>query len=167
MYILKIKLNTIDPDVIKYYKNYQLNQEDSGVDLIIPQDYQTSVLNQTTIDHKISCEMLKATNNNIDHVGYLLMPRSSISKTKFRMANSVGLIDMGYRGPIMSKIDTLPSYYSNDNGILLLFDEQKVIRKGTRMFQIVAPGLEPISKITVVNELSESVRGIRGFGSTN
>ena len=106
MYVLKIKINTDDQDVLKYYNNYQLSEEDSGVDLIIPQDYQTSVLEQTTIDHKISCEMLKATKDNIFHVGYLLMPRSSISKTKFRMANSVGLIDMGYRGSIMAKVDT-------------------------------------------------------------
>ena len=35
------------------------------------------------------------------------------------------------------------------------------------MFQIVAPGLEPIRKIIIVNELSESVRGSGGFGSTN
>ena len=167
MYVLKIKINTDDQDVLKYYNNYQLSEEDSGVDLIIPQDYQTSVLEQTTIDHKISCEMLKATKDNIFHVGYLLMPRSSISKTKFRMANSVGLIDMGYRGSIMAKVDTLPSYYTNDNGIVQFFDEQKIIKKGTRMFQIVAPGLEPIRKIIIVNELSESVRGSGGFGSTN
>jgi dUTP pyrophosphatase len=33
----------------------------------------------------------------------LLFPRSSISKTILNLSNSVGVIDSGYRGPIMFK----------------------------------------------------------------
>ena len=39
------------------------------------------------------------------------------------------------------------------------------IEKGTRLFQICGPTLEPIV-IRVVNELSNSQRGSGGFGST-
>ncbi len=37
---------------------------------------------------------------------YWMLPRSSISKTTMRLANSVGLIDAGYRGQIMAAVDT-------------------------------------------------------------
>ena len=35
---------------------------------------------------------------------YYLVPRSSISNTPFIMANSIGIIDAGYRGFIKAKI---------------------------------------------------------------
>ena len=34
-------------------------------------------------------------------VSWLLMPRSSISKTPLRLCNSIGLIDAGYRGEVL------------------------------------------------------------------
>ena len=37
--------------------------------------------------------------------GFYLHPRSSISKTKLRLANSTGIIDAGYRGHIMAMFD--------------------------------------------------------------
>ena len=38
--------------------------------------------------------------NNDKNIGYYLYPRSSISKTPLILANSVGIIDSGYRGNI-------------------------------------------------------------------
>ena len=38
---------------------------------------------------------------------YMLVPRSSISKTPLRMANSIGIIDAGYRGEIMAAVDNI------------------------------------------------------------
>ena len=166
MYILKIKLNTNDEDVVNYYSNYKIDPENSGIDLMIPEDYQTSIKEITSIDHKISCEMLKVTDENVTSSPFWLLPRSSIYKTKFRMANSVGLIDSGYRGPIMAKIDTLPTYFRDGDNIGF-FDEQNLIKKGKPLFQIASPSLEPISKIAIVNELTDSNRGYGGFGSTN
>ena len=36
---------------------------------------------------------------------YYLFPRSSIYKTRYRLANSVGIIDCGYRGNLMAAMD--------------------------------------------------------------
>ena len=68
------------------------------------------------------------------------------------MANSVGIIDAGYRGNIIACVDNVKNY-------------EFKIEKGSRLFQICGPTLEP-SKHWVVNELSNSQRGSGGFGST-
>ena len=68
------------------------------------------------------------------------------------MANSVGIIDAGYRGTIMAAVDNIS-------------DEDYTIKVGQRLFQICGRYLEPIY-LTLVEELSESERGNGGFGST-
>ena len=70
------------------------------------------------------------------------------------MANSVGIIDAGYRGPIIVALDNVAT-----DG------ESFVIQKGTRLFQICSPILEPIH-LEVVDSLSDTDRGNNGFGST-
>ena len=52
------------------------------------------------------------------------MPRSSISKTPLRLANSIGLIDGGYRGEIMACCDNIKDY-------------EYTIEKGQRLFQLL------------------------------
>tara|TARA_B100000900_G_C20591082_1_gene721612 strand:+ start:1586 stop:2140 length:555 start_codon:yes stop_codon:yes gene_type:complete len=84
---------------------------------------------------------------------YYLYPRSSLSKTPLRMSNSTGIIDAGYRGNIIAKVDNI----SND---------EYRIEKGTRLFQICSPSLEEI-ELEVVDELSDTTRGSGGFGSTS
>ncbi len=80
------------------------------------------------------------------------MARSSISKTPLRLANSVGLIDAGYRGEIIAVVDNIKS------------DVYK-IERGQRLFQLVAMGGEEIH-FELVDSLSDSTRGSGGFGST-
>jgi dUTPase len=86
---------------------------------------------------------------------YWLAPRSSISKTPLRLANSMGLIDATYRGVIIAAF-TLPhpGYF---------FNEHKV-----RLCQLAAPDLFPWAEVIVVDELPGPVttRGEGGFGST-
>ena len=91
---------------------------------------------------------------------YYLYPRSSISKTPLRMANSVGIIDAGYRGFIMGKTD-----WMNDG------KEVYDVEKGIRLFQLCAYNLLPFDCIHIV-EMEEglgekTIRGTGGFGSTN
>ena len=74
------------------------------------------------------------------------------SRTPLRLANSVGIIDAGYRGEICAIIDNIK-------------DEPYSIECGTRLFQICSPTLEPI-EYDIVNSLSETTRGVGGFGST-
>ena len=83
---------------------------------------------------------------------YYLMPRSSIFKTPLRMANSIGLIDGGYRGEIMVPCDNIKDY-------------DYTIKKGERLFQLVGCDSSPIT-YEIKDELSDSSRGKDGFGST-
>ena len=93
----------------------------------------------------ISCEPA-------DDKAYYLMPRSSISKTPLRMANSIGLIDGGYRGEIMACCDNIKDY-------------NYTVLGGQRLFQLVAFDLSPIEYI-LKDDLAISTRGHGGFGST-
>lgn len=83
----------------------------------------------------------------------LIFPRSSIRKYDLSLSNSVGVIDSGYRGEIgltFKKLDEWKSY------------EYKV---GDRIGQLIVlpyPNIEPIE----VEELNNSERGEKGFGST-
>ena len=102
------------------------------------------------INLKIQCEALS--DNNDRNISYYLHCRSSIAKTPLRLANSVGIIDAGYRGDIIASVDNRSS-------------EPYQIQKGQRLFQIVGRYLEPI-ELELVETLSDSERGNRGFGST-
>jgi len=85
---------------------------------------------------------------------YWMLPRSSISKTPLRLANSVGLIDAGYRGPLLAMV------YSTGADVQIAF--------GDRYFQIAGPDLLAFDRIEVVDEIpgGATVRGSGGFGST-
>lgn len=83
----------------------------------------------------------------------LLFPRSSISKTPLRMANSVGVIDSGFTGEIQ-----VPLYNSSEVEIV-------DIEQHERIAQMVIVPLADVS-IELVEELEETQRGTGGFGST-
>lgn len=84
---------------------------------------------------------------------FMLMPRSSISKTPMRMANSVGLIDAGYRGVLLGAVD---------------FRDEFTAIAGERYFQIVGADLLPWNAVHIVDEIpgGTTLRGEGGFGST-
>jgi len=167
-YVLEVMLDNDFPEDLKgHYINYKCNGQDSGVDLIIPNIMYPQVSKTTTLNHKISCQMCKYKEGKfVGYVSYWLLPRSSTSKTNYRMANSMGLIDSGYRGNIMAKIDTIPVFVNNENGELVSLDNENVIQKGTRLFQIAVGDLTPISEVKVVDSLTSTDRGSGGFGST-
>ena len=123
---------------------------DAGLDLYCPGDLEIPGKSTVTIDLKIQCEGLSDNDNR--NICYYLYPRSSISKTPLRLANSVGIIDAGYRGNIMAVVDNRDK-------------EQYNIQKGQRLLQICGRYLEPI-ELHLVEELSDSERGNDGFGST-
>jgi dUTP pyrophosphatase len=96
----------------------------------------------------------------------LLLPRSSIYKTRFRMANSIGLIDAGYRGEVQAKVDVL-SHGRNDTDSHPFEDGED----GSRLFQICQHNFLPWNHIFIVSSLTElptasDSRGEGGFGST-
>jgi dUTP pyrophosphatase len=69
------------------------------------------------------------------------------------MSNSIGVIDSGYRGPIIAAVDNMGQTPYH-------------IRQGQRLFQICEPRLEPM-EIVIVNNLDTTLRGAGGFGSTD
>jgi dUTP pyrophosphatase len=159
----------------KYQQKIESNKfQDSGFDIFMPHDgaYYLSYTQNTIVSIDgarflglgIKCCMLKKGVPS----GFYLYPRSSISKTKMRMANSVGIIDAGYRGELIAAVDTTGVYGSND--IHHIWKETiEPIRKFDRYFQICAPDLSPFSIRIVASEdeLGKTERGSGGFGSTN
>ena len=136
--------------------NLKINDQfpDAGFDLFCPSDivvYPNDTI--CKVDLGIKCAAYDMANGN--NISYYLYPRSSISKTVFRMANSVGIIDSGYRGNIMCMLDKI----SMDSAI---------IEKHARYFQICSPTLSPIKVVLVdsAEELGVTRRGSGGFGST-
>lgn len=84
----------------------------------------------------------------------LLYPRSSISKYHLSLANSVGVIDSGYRGEIAVRFKkTIDNVY------------ETVYNVGDKVAQLI---IMPYPKVELVEtaELVPSNRGDKGFGST-
>ena len=82
----------------------------------------------------------------------LLCPRSSVGKKGLSLVNTIGIIDSDYRGEIIVLL-------KNNNN----FGTR--VEAGDRIAQLlIVPYLSP--KIEVVEELTETVRGSGGFGST-
>jgi dUTP pyrophosphatase len=54
-----------------------------------------------------------------NNVGVFITPRSSIYKTPFRQANSIGIIDAGYRGALMCPIEVTSAHHDKAYAINL------------------------------------------------
>ena len=109
----------------EYYSNHRhFHKGDAGLDLYILEDQTIKSGETVKIKLGISCE-------NTSQKGYFLFPRSSISKTPLRLANSIGLIDGGYRGEIMAVCDNIKDYDFS-------------VSKGDRLFQLVSADLSTI-----------------------
>ena len=83
-----------------------------------------------------------------------MQPRSGLAaKHGITIVNTPGLVDSGYRGElVINLLNTDPR-------------ETFVVEPGMRIAQLVVipiPGVE----LVVVDELPESERGVRGFGSS-
>lgn len=132
---------------------------DAGFDLFVPENtdiLKNAVTNVFKLDHKIICAAKMVTENKTFNTGYYLYPRSSISNTQFRLANSVGIIDAGYRGNIIAAFD------------VSIDDNTSYVQPYSRLVQICAPGLVPIiaNVVDTKEELGITLRGNGGFGST-
>ena len=77
----------------------------------------------------------------------LVFPRSSIASKDIMLSNSVGVIDSGYRGEVMAKFKRVTGE----------FDSYQV---GDRIAQLI------IIPYPEADELTDSDRGIGGYGST-
>jgi len=84
----------------------------------------------------------------------LVFPRSSVRNYALSMANSVGVIDSGYRGEIMVTFNIKTNH-----------NTRELYKIGDRIAQLVIIPV-PLAKYVEVEELSETQRGTEGHGST-
>ena len=97
----------------------------------------------------------------------LLFPRSSNTKKDFILGNSVGVIDSGYRGEVVFKFKAIDTQYLQDGKLTFLKrDFMKEYNIGDRIGQIIIMPYPQI-EFNLVDELSETERGVGGFGSTD
>jgi dUTP pyrophosphatase len=165
---LKIFINESDDDLRNKYCDQinkrnnpaQLDHIDAGFDIYVPKKYNLVVNSCNKIDMGITCSakiitMVNDSGGYSHNTGYYMYPRSSLSKTSLRLANSVGIIDSGYRGKLIGMFDCL--------------NDEVPVEKYDRLVQLSAPGLVPIY-VELVNTLEElgerTLRGDGGFGST-
>jgi len=82
-----------------------------------------------------------------------IRPRSGLSiKHGISLINCVGTVDEDYRGEVKA-------------GVVNLSNETYVIKRGERIAQMVVAAVTK-ADVKVVSELTETVRGEGGFGST-
>ena len=151
---MKIKIKKLNPDasIPKYAK-----QGDAGMDLTsismtikysdCDEGFSSPSEKYIEYDTGLAMEIPEG------YVG-LLFPRSSVSKTDLILANCVGVVDSGYRGPIKlrfrkSVCAVNPTQYE----------------PGDRVGQIIIMPV-PSFEFTEVEELTDTSRGDGGFGST-
>jgi hypothetical protein len=163
-----------------YPTAYHSGQLDSGVDIPTPEEVTIpgggaavkinlgvrALCVQQRCDVDPIVEMLQNNHfpSDIDSPylsAFRLVPRSSICKTPLMLANSEGIIDVGYRGPLVAAVRNLSA-------------EPFTIPKGLALFQVVAPDLSPPSLEMVCGDHPKyshyfggaTARGEGGFGST-
>ena len=178
-YVLKLCIDTanmqLDLDLLHLYqeaiqkKNVVVDRYlqsdgptyfDAGFDLFCPEKILIAGRQTGKVDHQVKAAMEFV--NGDAHatpvpVGYYLYPRSSTgSKTPLRLANSVGIIDAGYRGHLIAMFDNWK-------------DTAFQVDQGQRLVQICPPNLTyPVYvKLVAAEELGVTERGEGGFGSTN
>ena len=135
--------------------NAKLSNGDAGFDIFVPPSGNRSFTSggaALKIDFGIKCQAQMVLNTDMSFdTGFYIYPRSSLSKTRLRLANSVGIIDAGYRGNLIGVFDGIGD---------------GVVQPGDRLLQICAPGLVPIV-VLLADEINENTeRGSGGFGST-
>ena len=134
---------------------------DAGFDLYIKNTEVIGPGETCMIDLDVSCQMREFTWNFFvwfrtksfyKYYGYMLVPRSSISKTPLLLKNSIGIIDSTYTGNLKACV-------------LNTSNKPFIINKGERYFQIIHPTMKPFSA-QIVKSLRNTKRGKGGFGST-
>lgn len=158
MYILYITPSETSKDVYtaaaSAYMSKPYHERDAGFDLVseaVGADPLSATLT-TMIDQQVIAACYD-TDRKLFRAFWML-PRSSLSKTPLRLANSVGLIDAGYRGSIKAAVTNFGS---------VKFEAPAM----NRYFQLATPDLLPWDKIEIGPiPGGPTLRGTGGFGST-
>ena len=175
-YTLYVYLENNDLELINKYKElFEKNQNklslykegsnmciDAGIDIFTPFDQNIFGFSKK-VKTNLKCAMYfnDGTSSLQMPSGFHVYPRSSTgSSSPLRLANSVGIIDAGYRGELMGIFD-------NHSSI------QYTIAKYQRVLQICAPNLTyPVFPVLVESAdmldmyCGSNERGVGGLGST-
>lgn len=109
-----------------------------------------------------------------DYFHTLIFPRSSVSKYNLVLANSIGLVDRGYRGEVLvrfkyiSQAEDLVANCPGFSSLVPIYTKinmDKIYKKGDKIAQLVPSQTHPVT-FEVVEELSDTDRKDGGFGST-
>lgn len=145
-----LQLYSTDASIRSLYAHSFDTRANSGFDLCMPCDL-------TFPPHKTVWVNFQVSARNIDEkyepAAFWLLPRSSISKTPLRMANSVGLIDSEYRGNLIAALENTG-------------DVDYIAPKGSRLIQVAQADLKPFRIDWLSTPHSPTLRGGGGFGST-
>ncbi|MCX7491485.1 dUTP diphosphatase [Corynebacterium sp. P6129] len=136
-----------DPDLYGHDGLRPALEGDAGIDLRAAEDVRGIPTSHTQlVDLGVQVAIPQG------HVGLLTL-RSSAAKAGYRLANGVGIIDAGYRGPVAALID-LPADTN--------------LQRGDRICQLVIVPIPRLSmtRVTDPADLGETERGTGGFGST-
>ena len=138
---LQFKYNLMSKDAVCPTKAHC---SDSGWDL--------TVLKKTKTNGMVSFYSTEVSVEPPHGYYFDLVPRSSLSKTGYMLANSVGIIDQSYRGPIIA-------------ALIKVDPDAKELELPNKCVQII---LRPwFNAIGINATLESSSRGDGGFGSTN
>jgi len=143
------KLWLVRTSKMPYESTFSPDNANAGYDLFTAESWHEDGVH--LLDLGVKAMMTRMDTGETVH--YWLAPRSSIYKTGYIMANSMGVIDRTYRGVLKAPVVPL-------HGKCVGFVA------GDRHFQIVAPDMGWIKEVMVVDELPATVRGEGGFGST-
>ena len=139
---MKIKIKKINPFAIAPTK---ANATDAGFDL-----YATSKIYDNDGNVVYGCGL--AFEIPEGYMG-LVFPRSSNANKLLLLSNSVGVIDAGYRGEVTAKFKRLYPISQGEYAI------------GERFAQLIVMPI-PAVEFEEAEELSESERGVGGYGSS-
>jgi dUTP pyrophosphatase len=140
-----MELTILDSSAVSLYEGVHDTRGNSGFDLYLPEWTVFPAGKVTFVNFQVAAR-------TVDGAGFWLLPRSSLSKTSLRLANSVGLIDPGYRGPLIAALENVS-------------DEDVAFPRGTRLVQIARSSLLPF-RVDFVASMDVTARGSGGFGST-
>lgn len=141
---MNIKVKKLHEDAV-LPKN--ANETDAGYDIVAIDD---GTVTDTYVEYKTGIAIEPPPGYHTE-----IFPRSSITKTNMVLANSVGLVDESYRGPIIVRFKIVPNGKDIGPGY----------KKGDKIAQLVIRKTEK-AFFEWSDNLSDTARGDGGFGST-
>lgn len=166
-----------------YTRTVERDNSNAGFDLFVVKEEQCEAGKVSLLDLGCKARMVKCFPSGMEEdVHFWLAPRSSIWKAGVTQANSLGIIDKSYRGPLMGAV--VPIYQPKGYWAQITAGDgprtgsyiwkncesretgSPVIEAGQRLFQVLAPDMGWIKEVRIVESLSQTQRGEGGFGSS-